>query len=142
MKINLLAFFGLIVLLAGTGCPAPTSDCPVRFDLNKSFQLGHGATACLSDGDLTIRFDSIAGDSRCPLGVQCIWAGRADAVLTLGHAKNSQTATLSSGDTGQGGVRETVFEGYTIKLESVEPMTEQGKTIEPKDYRLMLTVAR
>lgn len=135
----LIAIFILFILAA---CPAPR-ECAVRFDLNNTFDLSQGATACAAGDDgLSIRFDSVSGDSRCPVGVQCIWAGRADAVFTLSQAGATKTATLSSGDMSKGGAGETTFNGFTVKLENVEPPAKEGQKIEQKDYRVRLAVTR
>jgi len=72
--------------------------------------------------------------------VQCIWAGRADAVLTLGRGTNTRSVTLASGDLGQGGTGEVTFERFKVKLESVEPAKEEGKPIAQKDYKVKLLV--
>lgn len=141
MRNNLFALFALVALLACFGCP-PSQHCDVKFGLNELFTLQQGATACLKDSDLTINFHSVSGDSRCPVGVTCIWAGRADVVLTLKLGDKEQPATLASGDMGQGGTGQVVFEGYTIKLENVEPPKKEGETIEQKDYRAKLTVSK
>ena len=135
-------FFVSIASLLLLACPTPR-ECSIHFDLNKSFSLDHGATACAPDDKgLSIRFDSVSGDSRCPEGVQCIWAGRADAVLTLTHAGVSQKSTLSTGDFSQGGAGETTFSGFTVKLENVEPPAIQGQKIEQKDYKVRLVVTQ
>jgi hypothetical protein len=140
MKNNLLVLIAALFLLILVACPKPR-ECAVHFELNKSFRLDQAATACAHDDKgLSIRFDSIRGDSRCPEGVQCIWAGRADAVLTLSQGENSQTSTLSTGDMSQGGAGETTFNGFTVKLENVEPPAKQGQKIEQKDYKVRLLV--
>jgi hypothetical protein len=141
MRNNLLAFFAIAALLASLGCP-PSKHCDVKFGLNESLALHQGAIACLNDGDLTVRFDSVTGDSRCPINITCIWAGRADAALTLSVGAKTQTVTLASGDMSQGGSGQTTFEGYTVKLEKVEPPKMEGKSIEQKDYKLKLSVAK
>lgn len=141
MRNNLFALFALVALLACFGCP-PSQHCDVKFGLNELFTLQQGTTACLKDSDLTINFHSVSGDSRCPVGVTCIWAGRADVVLTLKLGDKEQPATLASGDMSQGGTGQVVFEGYTIKLENVEPPKKEGETIEQKDYRVKLSVSK
>ena len=141
MKNSLFAVFASFALLALMGCPPPANRCDLRFEDGEPFLLGQGLTACLNGAEaLTIRFDSVSGDSRCPVNVQCIWAGRADAVLTLGRGTNTRSVTLASGDLGQGGTGEVTFERFKVKLESVEPAKEEGKPIAQKDYKVKLLV--
>lgn len=144
MKNIFPALIATLLLLSWTACLTPR-ECAVRFDLNNAFDLNQGATACAAGDDndgLSIRFDSISGDSRCPVGVQCIWAGRADAVLTLSQGGTTQTSTLSTGDLSKGGAGETAFNGFTVKLENVEPPAKEGQKIEQKDYKVRLVVTR
>jgi hypothetical protein len=140
------SLFALVAVFVCFGCPSP-QHCDVKFAPNESFTLNHGATACLKNGDFTIQFVEVSGDSRCPTGVQCIWAGRADVVLSLAtgvetQAVKTQTVTLASGDMSQGGAGEATFEGYTVRLENVEPYPQEGKVIEQKDYQVKLVVAK
>ncbi len=140
MKNNFLVLIAALFLFTLLACPNPR-ECNVHFDLNKSFSLDQASTACAHDDKgLSIRFDSIRGDSRCPEGVQCIWAGRADAVLTLSQGETSQTSILSTGDMSQGGAGETTFNGFKVKLENVEPPARQGQKIGQKDYKVRLVV--
>ena len=144
MKNSLFAFLAAFGLLSLMGCPRPGGDCAVHFGAGESFSLDQGATACLTGAEaFSIRFDSVSGDSRCPVGVQCIWAGRVDAVFTLSQGKDTRTTvTLSSGDLGQGGKGETSLNGYTVKLEGVMPAKEEGKPIAQKDYKAKLRVSK
>lgn len=124
------------------GCPNP-EKCDVRFQPSQPFALDQGKVACSNDdGRFSIRFDSVTADSRCPVGVQCVWAGRADLALTMSVGGTSQSVVLAIGDLGQGGAGETTFEGYTIRLESIEPPAQEGRKIEQKDYKAGLRVIR
>lgn len=143
MKNGLIFLLALAALFACIGCPPPASDCTVRFGLDESFTLDQSVTACTKDGaDFKIRFDSVTGDSRCPIGVQCIWAGRADLSMTLKSGGVTQTVALASGDMSQGGKGEAVFNGYTVKLEGVEPPKEEGRNLQQKDYKAKLRVTK
>lgn len=145
MRNSLFALLAFAAMFASLGCPSPKppDNCAIQFGLNESFTLNQGIVACSKDMiGFTIGFDSVAGDSRCPVGVQCIWAGRADVVLTLAHGAASESVTLASGDMSQGGKGEAVFHGYTVKLENVEPPKEQGRNIEQKDYKVRLVVTK
>lgn len=138
--------FALIAVCVFLGCPTP-KHCNISFNLNEPFTLDQGATACLIGGDFNLHFDQVSSDSRCPIGVQCVWAGRADVVLALAtgvetQAVKTQSVTLASGDMSQGGAGETTFEGYTVRLENVAPPAQEGKKIEQKDYRVKLLVTK
>ena len=49
-------------------------------------------------GDVEIILNSIVQDSRCPLNVQCIWAGEVKANITMRNKVKSESLVLSSID--------------------------------------------
>lgn len=133
------SFIAALFLL--TGCPAPAPKFPV-FEIGKPFVLAHGATMQTADNAINIQFSTVTGDSRCPEGVQCIWAGRADCAFILTKGDIAEGVTLSSGDYSQGGSGQTVFNGYTVTLNDIAPATRAGETIKQEDYRATLTVTK
>lgn len=64
-------------------------------------------------GDLEITLNSIAQDSRCPLGVQCIWAGEVKANITLLGKSKTEAKVISSID------KPYSFDGYNISITDV-----------------------
>jgi hypothetical protein len=68
----------VLVLMALAGCAmAPAPDVRARHDpfgAPGAAVAGLGGTARL--GDVSVRPLAIIEDSRCPAGVQCVWAGR------------------------------------------------------------------
>ncbi len=140
MKNSLLVSLAFVTLFACFGC---SNSCDVNFNLNQSFVLAQGGTACYSsDNTFTIHFDAVCSDSRCPINVQCVWAGRADVLVTLKHGATVQSVTLSSGDLGQGGTDQVVFSGFTVKLTDIAPPNQQGQTIPQSAYQATLIVTQ
>jgi hypothetical protein len=139
MKNFLCSISLLLAFTFLTGCPNPTPKNPT-FYLGKPFNIAQGQTMQTADNALTIHFDEVSGDSRCPTGVQCIWAGRADCIFTLSKGSATQTITLSSGDFSQGGSAEAAFSGYTITLNDLSPPKPASGGIAQKDYVARVTV--
>jgi hypothetical protein len=50
------------------------------------FNLAVGKTATVSGSDYHITFNRVTEDSRCPVDVQCVWAGDAKIELTVSRA--------------------------------------------------------
>ena len=50
------------------------------------FSLAVGKTATLSGSDYRITFNRVTEDSRCPVEVQCVWAGDARIELTVSRS--------------------------------------------------------
>ena len=132
MKLNILASFFLIIILSG----CVVTETPAQ--LSVPFQLRLGESAYFSSEDLTIEFFELNQDSRCPIGVQCIWEG--EGIIKLQLSKDNQSLgelTLSTRDPVQ-----TVGE-YTIELVSLEPYpVEVGKLIPAEEYVATLNVSK
>ena len=74
----------------------PGTSCPIGRSVGRgqSFSIGVGETVNIAGERLTITFQDVLQDSRCPVGVQCIVAG--DAIIAVTLAKTgSSSATLS-----------------------------------------------
>lgn len=69
-------------------------------------------------GDLSLTLTSITEDSRCPQGVQCIWAGRVVAQVTARALGKTQTADISTQ------AESTLLDYYHISIEKVLPASK------------------
>lgn len=58
------------------GCGEP-SAVDAAFTLGEPFWLALGERSVSADGPTAIRFVAVVGDSRCPEGAMCVWAGEA-----------------------------------------------------------------
>jgi hypothetical protein len=107
--------------------------------LNTDFELKPGNRAKVDDR-FTIRFDSVAEDSRCPTGVNCAWEGNAGVALEYQSPDHPpagiflNTAGILSSD--------TIVQSYRIKLVGVQPVPKQNGFIKKEDYSVKLRVER
>lgn len=94
--------------------------------------------------DLEFKFVTVESDSRCPKGVQCVWAG--EAIVLIDVFKNgklleqkrvafSPTAQLQN-------LLGNLFasEGLNVSGLNIEPYPEYRNKIDPKDYYITLDV--
>jgi len=83
----------------------------------------------------TARFDSVTSDSRCPLGVQCIWAGDGATGLTIvwdvGPANACTLHTTLSPNI-------ITVGGYYIQLKELDPYPRYGTPTNPAAYIALL----
>jgi hypothetical protein len=130
----------LFILLIGlcTGCGGTNQF--IKADLGQEFSLGIGQTAQIGSEQLTIRFNGIAGDSRCPTGVTCIWAGEVSCNVTVTYQGSSSDITLSQIGSPLPPAEET-YAGYRL-LFSVQPYPGTGTQISDAEYRLIMTVEK
>ena len=108
----------------------------VRYD--QPFRLAYGRTIRVERTKTRARFAELIEDSRCPLDVQCIQAGRARVRLSVqrGNAApvSIELSTDKDGSTRNAG-------GVTWELQAVEPYPTAGAERRPQQYTLTL-VAR
>ncbi len=87
--------------------------------LGQQFSLELGQVTRIPDTGLTLKFQSLVADSRCPVGAQCIWAGEAKILLeveTITQSVSSLELTLRPGlET------ETPLSPFQIQLLSLAP---------------------
>jgi hypothetical protein len=124
-------------LLFSNSCAGPSE--PVVVPLGRAFELAPGQEA-LVDG-LSVGFQRVGQDSRCPIDVVCIWEGDAAVALLL-RAGSDPAAERELHTSGTLGGPETSYAGYKVRLESLLPATRSSQPIRPYDYRATLVVER
>ena len=88
------------------------------------------------NGELSISFDAVTEDSRCPSGAQCVWAGNAGIRLTLESANRTQVAILNS----TLDPRRVSFAGYAVGYRDVTPYPAADLPHDPVAYVATIAV--
>jgi hypothetical protein len=105
----------------------------------QTFTLRPKQQKSLFRGKLKIKFVEVLEDSRCPTGVDCIWAGNAKIkVIITGYRAGSKTVELYT----LGGQQGDQIEGYAINFEGLNPYPQAGEAIEKSCYRASFSVSR
>ena len=135
-----IASLAIVSLCACARKPEPAADA-TRADqtvtLGQTFKLERGKTAAIPDRDLRIQFEAVSEDSRCPTGVQCVWAGDARVVLRLARARGDATIDTVGLNVEP---RTVTYAGYVIRLVGLEPPSRQNAPPRPDDYVASLVV--
>jgi hypothetical protein len=126
MKITMVIFSFLVAVGCNKQSNVPTEQLPAR--LNEPFQLKVGQSATMSD-NFTLTFQSVVDDSRCPKGVECIWAGNASVVIKFSDG----TDTLNTMN-----MKGIVHGAYMMHMESLTPYPEYPNVISKGDYVVTL----
>lgn len=79
----------LILAAILTACGTSTEP-----QLGDNIEIRLGTTIEIPDDSTRMTFTDVTSDSRCPTGAQCVWAGEAVALFTVG---NSQPVALTLG---------------------------------------------
>lgn len=122
--------------------PSPTSApaAPAPVALNTPFQLKIGETIMV--GGLTISFDGISEDSRCPKDVNCFWSGAVTVDLTITTSDGTQQkAQLTRPNLPKRADRAS-YGNLSVQLLDVAPYPERhDRQIRQQDYVATLLVA-
>lgn len=133
------------VLLAGLlgsalAC-APVPAAPLAAadpELGAPFTLRPGGSARIASSELTVGFEAVTADSRCPVDVQCIQAGDATVrVWVLASGSREVLEVTTSPRSNPVSVR-----GYQLTLQALEPAPSTKRTTKTSDYRATLIVTR
>lgn len=107
--------------------------------LDQEFDIRVGQWVTIEGERLRVTFNRVAEDSRCPEGVQCVWAGNAKVVLRLSKArKRASTMSLNTGVD----PKLAAYRGYEVKLVKLDPYPKEGRPVRKRDYVATLVVSR
>jgi hypothetical protein len=89
-------FFASPALPRAARTPPPRQQAPeaalaaasASVSLDQPFELRVGRSATVAGEGLTVSFEAVPSDSRCPTNVQCVWAG--DAVVQVVLSKDGK----------------------------------------------------
>jgi hypothetical protein len=105
--------------------------------LNTEFTLAPGGAMRINDTPLTVRFNEVTSDSRCPADALCIQAGSAAVQITAESNGSTRSYDLQTGN-----MKPVQDEGLTIALVHLLPYPYSSRKIPPEEYRATLKVTR
>jgi hypothetical protein len=127
----------LVCLLALAGCFKAGSPLSPTVALDSPFELKVGASA-VAPGGLTIRFDAVTSDSRCPMDAMCVQQGEAVLVMTL----DRQSMPVAQGEWRTTPDNfEVRYSKYAITLKGLMPYPQASNPTAPGDYVATLVVS-
>jgi hypothetical protein len=121
-------------------CAQPVAASVARVDdAGRKVEVRAGQEVTVAAHKLKIKFVAVREDSRCPQGVQCIWAGNARIAVTLSRARakaaNVELNTMT-------GAREIAYGNYTVELASLAPHPVQSVLPKARDYVATFVVSK
>lgn len=93
-------------------------------------KVAYGKTERFDGGKLRVKFLDVIEDSRCPEGVNCIWAGNARIKIALSDGDNSCEYEIET----NGSKQLIEYGGFVIELKSLEPNRKENDAIAIGDY--------
>jgi len=107
--------------------------------LVETVEVRVGREVAVAERRLKIKFVAVREDSRCPEGVQCVWAGNARVALKLTRAR-MRAATVELNTTTE--PREITYANYTIKLTNLAPRPVRDRQPKARDYVATFVVSK
>jgi hypothetical protein len=131
--------FSLLLLFTAAAAPPQPATAPKEAALNAEFEVRVGRQVTIRSEGLRIDFNAVVEDSRCPQGVQCVWAGNAKVLLRLSKAgRRAASMRLNTGMD----PRQADYRGYEVKLVGLEPYPQKDVPVKKKWYVAKLIVTR
>ena len=133
----MMRFACLLILLAISCADGSNTKRPV--ELGQEFDLRIGETASITAERYYVGFSSVTEDSRCPEGVDCIWAGNAVVRASISKVNGRQESVdLNTGLE----PKEKLNGGYRLRLVRLRPYPKKDETIGKKDYVATFVVSK
>jgi hypothetical protein len=105
----------ILILSLFSGCPLePTAPGQLTVvKIGEPFDLKIEGTALIENEEILFRFADVAEDSRCPIGMMCIWAGNAKVVINISDV--SDTINTNNNPSA------ILYNQYLITLDNLTP---------------------
>jgi hypothetical protein len=120
---------GSYVGRTGPKCEFEQCPSPSLTSVKVTTKIGQSSTGL----NVTINPTEVISDSRCPMDVQCIWAGTVEVKTTLSTQVSHGEHVLKLGEPQN-------FGNYTVTLTEVSPDTKAGIKIQNSLYKFIFEV--
>ena len=108
-------------------------------NLGETAVLPYQETLYNEEENISITFESVIGDSRCPADAQCVWEGDAEIGLVFSKADQTSDITLH---THPDYTTSVSVSGYTITLTDLEPPASLKDPPVPEDYAAHIVITK
>ncbi len=136
MKIKLLLMSLLACVVTGfAGQPVPA----LKAKPEREVSLKSGREVFVKEAGLKIKFASVVEDSRCPEGVDCIWAGNGKIAVTVKKGRHRAASFELSTMTEP---KSVTYQGYEIKLVKLDPYPKKDVSVKKEEYVATLAVKK
>lgn len=138
---------GLALVLVAAGCGSSSAEPDGSGTPNRTFENGPvaigdttslhlGESVAFGDTGIEVTFLRLAADSRCPIGVTCVWEGDAEVRVLLETAEGRSEEGLHTALEPQA-VR---IGGYMLELLDVLPYPIEGQAADPATRHIVITL--
>ena len=119
--------------------PRPDAVAP---HLGDPFPIKYGQSVHLDDAKLKIGFHTVAQESRCPVGVVCVWEGQCIVGLSLTRDSGETENFTLTARAGHPELAAAEVFGHRVELHGVEPApTRDEPSPKHEQYRLSVEIS-
>lgn len=122
-------------LAAAAACTSSPTAPSVNLDV--AFTMAPGETVNVTGAGLSLRFDGVEGDSRCPADAFCVLGGDARVRITVAGGSATRQISLHTGS-----MAPVTYDAFTLRLLELSPYPFSARPIAPSEYRATLRVTR
>jgi hypothetical protein len=115
-------------------------DVTSEFVLNNSIILAEKDCAGDAATKTYICFESVSGDSRCPEGAECIWAG--NAAVKFRFVSAGYNPLFFNLNTNTSFTNDTIVGGYRFTLKALNPYPSLKDINLPKAYKAEIEIEK
>lgn len=133
------AIFSLLLVFTAALAEPASSSVSKEAALGQEFQIRIGQQVSIKREGLKVIFASVAEDSRCPEGVQCVWMGNGKIVLRVNKARRGANVMRLNTTVEP---KQDDYLGYDVKLVSLSPYPKKDAPVKRKEYVATLVVSR
>lgn len=119
-----LRFFATTILLFFLIASCHKSDIRDGYIIQKRCE-----DRIVNGSKVTICFNKLLLDSRCPLKAMCFWQGAAKGIFTFSAGNQKAEFSLSTTTFKPTYIRDTVLFGYRIHLVDIKPYPGEGSFV-------------
>ena len=140
-----LALLSALAAALLAGCKEEQVVAPAPGETQLTLSVGESQV--LGPSSTRLGFERVTGDSRCPTGVVCVWAGDASVRLWLldqaaGRHDRSSADTVFVELRFPGPSAQAEALGFQIRAIGLDPHPRESVPISPSSYRLKLKVTK
>lgn len=106
---------------------------------DKPIKVAVGREKKFSSSKVRVKFVSLVEDSRCPEGVNCVWAGNATIKVSISLPDGSSETFEMNTNLGPKGA---TFGPYAVNLTDLTPVPKENVRINRNSYTATFTISR
>lgn len=130
-----VGFIAIMSVLFMSGCtPQVADESFVKARLDSPFRLKMNQTGFIESENIKIIFLKVTEDSRCPIGVRCVWAGQASILVAI-YKNDANLGDFNLTES----KNEVNFSDYSIKLLKLEPYPSITQKISDNTITLVVS---